>query len=222
FSDYATKYRVAFIPPGEQAVYQDGQDGANPNGAIEFPLGTVLAKTFAFTDEEQGTEQLVETRLLIKRENSSGNAYWAGLPYTWGEDGVARLAMGGGSRAVSWHYRDVDSGAVISGDTERYNIPNANQFISCHGNDDQASGSPSIAPKLRRLHLACRTVSTYKGEQGQGGFPRVDQLQYWVGQGLLAGAPQLQSDSRGVAANVRRLPPWNVARDGGEAAHSSA
>ncbi|WP_374072078.1 parallel beta-helix domain-containing protein [Alloalcanivorax xenomutans] len=222
FSDYATKYRVAFIPPGEQAVYQDGQDGANPNGAIEFPLGTVLAKTFAFTDEEQGTEQLVETRLLIKRENSSGNAYWAGLPYIWDEDGVARLAMGGGARAVSWHYRDVDSGAVISGDTERYNIPNANQCITCHGNDDQATGSPPIGPKPRNLNLAYRPESTFMGEQGQGGFPRVNQLQYWVEQGLLAGAPQLQIDSRGVATNVPRLPHWNVAGDGGEAAHSPA
>src|SRR5690606_273219 len=131
-------------------------------------------------------------------------------------------AMGGGARAVSWHYRDVDSGAVISGDTERYNIPNANQCITCHGNDDQATGSPPIGPKPRNLNLAYRPESTSMREQGQGGFPRVNQLQYWVEQGLLAGAPQLQIDSRGVATNVPRLPHWNVAGDGGEATHSPA
>src|SRR5690606_6518877 len=67
FSDYATKYRVAFVPPGTRAVYVDGQGGSNVNGTLHFPTGTVIAKTFAFTDESTGTEELVETRLLIKR-----------------------------------------------------------------------------------------------------------------------------------------------------------
>lgn len=85
FTDYATKYRVAFIPPGTKAVYVDGQDGGNVNGTIHFPVGTVLAKTFAFTDEAQGIEELVETRLLIKRVSETATLtglalHIAGLP----------------------------------------------------------------------------------------------------------------------------------------------
>ena len=53
FSDYSTKYRVAYIPEGEQAIYRDGED--NANAAILFPLGTILAKTFSFTNEPSQT-----------------------------------------------------------------------------------------------------------------------------------------------------------------------
>src|SRR5690606_16131246 len=107
FSDYASKYRVAFIPPGTQVAFRDGQDGNNPNGTLMFPVGTVLAKTFAFTDEANGTEQLVETRLLIKRLSQSGKPFWEGLPYVWETDDsgarVATLAMGGASVPAHWH-----------------------------------------------------------------------------------------------------------------------
>ena len=225
FSDYATKYRVAFIPPGEQAVYRDGQDGNNLNGAIDFPVGTVIAKTFAFTDEANGSEELVETRLLIKRTSQSGKAFWAGLPYIWEqEDGkpVARFAPGGGSRAVHWHYRDANTGQVVSGETAGYSVPNANQCITCHGNDDRPSGSAPIGPKVRNLNRAYQPESTFMGTAGQAGFPRVNQLQYWIDQGLLAGAPELELDGQGVATNIERLPRWNVPGDGGAVAHSAA
>ncbi|UWN48520.1 hypothetical protein ASALC70_00703 [Alcanivorax sp. ALC70] len=225
FSDYATKYRVAFIPPGEQAVYRDGQDGNNVNGAIDFPVGTVIAKTFAFTDEANGGEELVETRLLIKRTSQSGKAFWAGLPYIWEQqDGemVARFAPGGGSRAVHWHYRDANTGQVVSGETAGYSVPNANQCITCHGNDDRPGGSAPIGPKPRNLNRAYQPESSFMGTAGQAGFPRVNQLQYWIDQGLLAGAPDLELDGQGVATNIERLPRWNVPGDGGASAHSAA
>ncbi len=224
FSDYATKYRVAFIPPGEQAVYRDGQDGNNVNGTIDFPVGTVIAKTFAFTDEANGGEELVETRLLIKRTSQSGKAFWAGLPYIWEQqDGemVARFAPGGGSRAVHWHYRDANTGQVVSGETAGYSVPNANQCITCHGNDDRPGAAPHRAqapqpePRLpagKQLH----------GHRRPGRLPRVNQLQYWIDQGLLAGAPDLELDGQGVATNIERLPRWNVPGDGGASAHSAA
>lgn len=222
FSDNATKYRVAFIPPGSQALYQDGQGGNNPNGAIEFPVGTVIVKTFAFTDEANSSEELVETRLLIKRTSKSGKAFWIGLPYIWEDDGVARLAMGGGRRAVTWHFHDANTGNLISGSTEGYSVPNANQCITCHGNDDQASGSAPIGPKPRNLNRPYQPESTFMGTAGQAGFPQVNQLQYWIDQGLLTGAPELEIDGRGVATNIERLPHWNVPGDGGEVAGSPA
>src|SRR5690606_16807934 len=90
FSDYSTKYRVAYIPEGEQAIYRDGND--NANAAILFPLGTILAKTFAFPDEPSGVEAIAETRLIIKRQSSSGQFYWDGLEYIWREENGEKVA----------------------------------------------------------------------------------------------------------------------------------
>ena len=224
FSDYATKYRVVFVPPGEQAVYRDGQQGNNLNGGIHFPDGTVIAKTFAFTDESNGTEVPVETRLLIKRKNSQGSAVWTGLPYIWEEvDGkqVARLAMNGGTASASWHYRDADSGTLLTGSTASYSIPNANQCITCHGNDDQPAGSAPIGPKPRNLNRAYQPESAFMGNSGQGGFPQINQLKQWQDLGILSGVPTL-TISNGVATNIEHLPRWNVPGDSGETAHSAA
>ncbi|MEY1662462.1 parallel beta-helix domain-containing protein [Isoalcanivorax beigongshangi] len=226
FSDYATKYRVAFLPPDTQAVYVDGRDGSNPNGTLHFPVGTVLAKTFAFTDDEAGTETPVETRLLIKRVGQSGKAYWEGLPYLWetGADGVpvARLALGGATVSGRWHYRDADNGALHSGRTDHYSVPNANQCITCHGNDDNESGSAPIGPKPRNLNRLYQPETAFMQGTGQASFAAENQLQMWHQRGLLSGVPALELDGQGNATNVERLPRWNLPGDGGPAAHSKA
>ena len=41
FSDYAEKFRFIKLPPGTHATYRD-------DDAFEFPVGTVIAKTFAY------------------------------------------------------------------------------------------------------------------------------------------------------------------------------
>ena len=40
FTDYALKYRVVKLPAGAHATYRSGD-------AFDFPVGTVIAKTFA-------------------------------------------------------------------------------------------------------------------------------------------------------------------------------
>src|ERR1019366_2934170 len=40
FSDYATKYRYVWMPPGTSATYSDTE-------AVDFPVGTIFSKTFA-------------------------------------------------------------------------------------------------------------------------------------------------------------------------------
>ncbi|WP_281502357.1 parallel beta-helix domain-containing protein [Alcanivorax sp. S6407] len=224
FSDYATKYRVVFVPPGTKAVYRDGQEGNNLNGGIHFPTGTVIAKTFAFTNESEGTETLVETRLLIKRTSSSGKPFWEGLPYIWAEENgemVARLSMGGGTVSAEWHYRDADSGTLLTGSTSGYSVPNANQCITCHGNDDQPAGSAPIGPKPRNLNRPYKAESAFMGNTGQAGFPAVNQLQYWSDVGILSGTPEL-TVSNGIATNIERIPHWNVPGDSGATAGSDA
>ena len=70
FSDYAEKFRFIKLPPGTHATY-------SPDQVFEFPVGTVIAKTFAFPrdarDPSQG-RRLIETRIL-KREPDG----WVGL-----------------------------------------------------------------------------------------------------------------------------------------------
>lgn len=225
FSDYATKYRVAFIPPGTKAVYVDGQGGGNVNGTIHFPVGTVLAKTFAFTDEAQRTESLVETRLLIKRMAESGKPYWAGLAYSWSisgdGDAVATLVPGGETRSVSWHYTNQQTGKLMVGATDSYAIPNANQCITCHANDDLEAGAAPIGPKPRNLNRPYRPESGFMGLQGQGGFPQVNQLKAWADRGLLTNLPATSIDGRGIATSIERLPHWEVPGDSGATAGSA-
>src|ERR1700676_1828227 len=43
FSDYATKHRYVWVPPGQAAVYK-------PDEPFEFPKGTIFIKTFSYPD----------------------------------------------------------------------------------------------------------------------------------------------------------------------------
>jgi parallel beta-helix repeat protein len=226
FSDYAVKYRVAYLPPGTQAVYRDGQtDG--PNATITFPAGTIIAKTFAFSNDGAGTLNPVETRLLIKRVNSKGQARWDGVPYVWETDTatgkrVAKLAMGGGTASVSWDTIDVDSGQRHSGSTASYLIPNANQCLSCHANEDLDTGSAPIGPKVRNLNRPYRPESNLVTDQGRHEVLGQNQIQYWCSRGLLAGCPtNLAVDPQTqIAAGVERLPAFNKPGDAGFTAGS--
>jgi len=118
FGDYAVKHRFVWMPPGAAAIY-------NGREVFEFPVGTVLVKSFAFPkdarDPAQG-ERLVETRLLVRK--TSG---WAMLPYVWNDDATdARLAVAGARVPVTWIHTD---GTQRS---QRYIVPNMNQCKHCH------------------------------------------------------------------------------------------
>lgn len=219
FSDHAVKYRVLFTPPGKHAEYQDQKSHGN-NAAILFPVGTVIAKTFAHANEAEGKEKVIETRLLIKRVNNNGNAFWRGLPYAWEVDdngkSVAKLAMGGLTTSVSWHFRDVDSGKLEVGYTDSYSVPDANTCVTCHGNDDRPAGAAPIGPKVRFLNRPYKPETSFMGQAGQAAYPPVNQLQYWVDRGLLRGAPELEIEpNTQIASNVEYVPRWNVPGDAG-------
>lgn len=225
FTDYSVKYRVAYLPPGTQAVYRDAAtDGVN--STLVFPTGTIIAKTFSFLDEQTGAETAIETRLLIRRVNSAGRARWVGLPYIWetteGGQRVARLRRNGGTAAVSWHYTDPDSGLLHSGSTASYAVPSANQCLSCHANEDLDPGTAPIGPKVRNLNRPYASESSR--ESGQSGHESagVNQIQYWCSTGRLAGCPEdLGVDPQSqIAANLERLPIFNKPGDAGFAAHS--
>ncbi len=226
FSDYSVKYRVAYIPPGQKAIYKDAKtDG--PNATLIFPTGTIIAKTFSFRNEPNNTEVPLETRLLIKRVSSKGLVRWDGLPYIWStENGkrVAKLAMGGGTATVSWNQRNVDSGVLESGSTSNYLIPNASQCQSCHSNDNKEAGSSPIGPKVRFLNRAYKSESPQVTDQSRHEIFGKNQIKYLCDKGLVTGCPaDLGVDpTTQLASKLERAPVFNKPGDAGFAPDSDA
>jgi len=216
FSDYASKYRFLFLPPGTQATYRDHTGGTSQT--LEFPVGTVIAKTFTFRkeDAEGGLidEDVVETRLLIKRELSNG-PLWVGLPYIWEKDAqgnlvTARLHVEGGTAEVTYDFLDPDP-EVTDGEQRRrytnttphaYGIPAALNCLTCHAGDDREPGAAPIGLKPRFMN---RTNAALGGQ---------NQLDYLKAQGLLTGM-------EGAASTVEKSPRWNVPGDSGRIAGSA-
>jgi len=61
FSDFAHKLRFIKMPKGTKVNF-------NPDSVLQFPVGTVIAKTFYYkNDERAGAKgrRLMETRILI-------------------------------------------------------------------------------------------------------------------------------------------------------------
>lgn len=217
FSDYSTKYRVLYLPPGTRATYQaPGPD--NPNSTIVFPDGTIIAKTFAFTDQD--TENVVETRLIIKRRTRAGQARWAPLVYVWQDDGnggrEAVLQPAGAEVAVSWDYRDPESGALYSGSTDEYSVPNKNQCLSCHSNEDVESGAAPIGPKVRNMNRPYRSESDVVTGQSQHPIAGQNQIAFLCNTGRMAGCPDdLGLNGDQFATNIERIPRFNIQGDSG-------
>ncbi|PTU32705.1 parallel beta-helix domain-containing protein [Stenotrophobium rhamnosiphilum] len=226
FSDYAVKYRVAFIPSGQKAIYKDAKtDGVN--ATLIFPTGTIIAKTFSFRNETANTEVAIETRLLIKRVTSKGQVRWDGLPYIWTtENGkrVAKLAMGGGTASVSWNQHNVDSGLAEVGSTSNYLIPNAGQCQSCHSNDNKEAGASPIGPKVRFLNRAFKSESTLVTDQSHHDIFGKNQIKYLCDKGLVTGCPSdLGVDpTTQIASKLEHAPAYNKPGDAGFAAGSDA
>lgn len=131
FSDYTDKHRFVAIPAGKTAKVA-------ADGTIEFPVGTVLVKSFGWPDVNGG--QPIETRLLIHR--ASG---WTALPYIWDADGKdATLALGGRRVPVTFKSPDGEAHSI------RYAVPNKNQCKECHSLNGEIV---PIGPKARNLVL---------------------------------------------------------------------
>jgi uncharacterized repeat protein (TIGR03806 family) len=91
WSDGADKLRWMALPDGKQITLA-------PNGHFEFPIGTVLVKSFALGGK------LVETRLLVRHDDGG----WAGYSYEWDDAQTdATLLPSNKSRVVgnqTWYY----------------------------------------------------------------------------------------------------------------------
>ncbi|MFZ3512606.1 right-handed parallel beta-helix repeat-containing protein [Vibrio harveyi] len=173
FTDYARKYRFVVMPNEASASYREQE-------VFDFPVGTVLIKTFALpssTENARGeNEELIETRLLIRRDSG-----WIALPYVWNEDKTDAYLT-----AVSVPFeRSVEHNGETLNFT--YEVPSRNECTLCHkvesdvsdptGNTQPKGFSP-IGPKARNLN-SVQDVSD--------GSP-VNQLVHWETLGLFTEA----------------------------------
>lgn len=208
FSDYASKYRVLWTPAGEKLGWREGNASA-PSDTLYFPPGSVIAKTFTFKDEDAGSENIVETRLLIHRTDADGSTFWEGLAYVWEKDNDgnyvdANLSISGETVDVSWVYTEphpeVDT--VYRGSTNAYSVPSPNQCGECHRNDDRPAGDAPIGPKVRLLNIALADGAT-------------NQLQDMIDKGILTAPDGGLNVVNGITTNALRLPNYIAPVDSG-------
>ena len=178
FSDYAEKFRFVKLPAGMHATYRDVD-------AFEFPVGTVIAKTFAYPrdarDPSKG-RRLIETRILEREPDG-----WVGRPYIWNDaQSEATLDVAGDTVDVSWIHTDGRTR------TNNYIVPNSNQCKGCH---KAGETMVPIGPKARHLN---RDFAYRDGTENQ--------LAHWSRLGVLAGAP--------ASSESPRLAVWNDPKSG--------
>jgi uncharacterized repeat protein (TIGR03806 family) len=186
FSDHAHKLRTVWMPAGQSARYEAEQ-------AFDFPVGTILSKTFYYPKVEgaaadsglvrqtlagtapspaEGLDlakvRLIETRLLVRRE-----AGWEALPYVWNEAQTeATLERTGDQKALEL----VDDPGRHQRFT--YVVPNENQCASCHVVNLKNKVFTPIGPKARHLNRELRYA---EGSENQ--------LARWAKAGFLTGVP---------------------------------
>jgi uncharacterized repeat protein (TIGR03806 family) len=177
FSDYAQKLRTVWLPDGKPAQY-------SADGAFDFPVGTVITKTFYYVQSSAQWDgvittretpplidntlaltgiRLIETRILVHRKDG-----WAALPYVWNDDQTDAMLKRTGAVKRLTLKRDEDRMEKFA-----YVVPNANQCAGCHATNATTKAIKPIGPKARHLNKQ----STY--------HPAFNQLDYWLAAGLL-------------------------------------
>jgi uncharacterized repeat protein (TIGR03806 family) len=159
FSDHAVKHRLVYVPEGKYATYQADE-------AFDFPVGSVLIKTFAFAPdmrEPAKDERYVETRLLIRKEEG-----WVAYPYIWNADETEATYAPVGARVPIETI--APDGMALS---INYGVPNRNQCKECHQSGDDLI---PLGPKARNLN--------HIGPLG------VNQIADWSARGILSGVPE--------------------------------
>ena len=161
YSDGALKFRYVYIPQGAQA-----RD--NAEGVFEFPVGTVLVKTFAFAADMRTPAEnvrFIETRLLIRRAEG-----WVAYPYVWNEAQTEERYSPIGAD-VPGSFTDEDGDAIALD----WAVPNRNQCKACHDRDGDLT---PIGPSARNL---LRDFAYPTGAENQ--------IAHWNRAGILGSLP---------------------------------
>ena len=151
FSDHAAKHRFVYVPKNKAAAYR-------PDEVFDFPVGTVLVKTFAFApDMRQPTvdEHYRETRLLIRKAEG-----WAAYPYVWNEKETEAVYAPAGAW-LDLAFTD-EHGTALDID---YRVPNQNQCktgpraVSCPAFPRRRPRCPRYPTRPRRWSNAPAPIS---------------------------------------------------------------
>jgi parallel beta-helix repeat protein len=186
YSDDTIKHRWLRLPAGEAIRW-------TKEGALEFPVGTVIAKTFAYPDatvDATPGERYLETRVEFRE--ASG---WYGYSYLWNEDqSDAELRLGGGRIEATW----TDANGAIQ--TNRYEVPNANQCLTCHSQNDKYE---PLGPTAGNVNRKWNPSDDH------------DQIVQWIRTGILVGAPPPENrealarfDEPGTGTVDQRARAW--------------
>lgn len=165
FTDYAHKKRFIWMPKNVKATY-------NVDGKIlNFPVGTVLIKTFYYTTiQPANTTQLIETRLMIRKSDG-----WKFYEYVWNDEQTeANLIVdndfiNGSTKTITFKKPNDE---II---TTEYRIPSESECLACHKINEIAT---PIGVKPQNLNL------NYLYSNGSK-----NQLQKLVEQGYLESYP---------------------------------
>ena len=199
FTDYAHKLRTVWMPKGTTAKYR-------PTDTLDFPVGTVISKTFYYPRTADGkfgdvarnddysrdfagqgldmaNVRLIETRILVHRKDG-----WAAIPYVWNDAQTeATLARTGAVLPL----------ALVGTDNARedfnYVVPDESQCQSCHAQDWIDRKVHPIGPKARHIN------KDYHYADGSA-----NQLEHLARLGYLSGLPAL--------AEVPRDANWEDTR----------
>ena len=158
FTDHTRKYRYLFLPKDTTINYSS-------NNSFELPTGSVLVKISSMPiDTSQNKENIIEVRLLIKREKN-----WYALPYIWDENSSdGYLDDSGESKDIALTH---NNNGLIS----HYTIPSPADCLVCHQGED---GTTPIGLKSRHLNLNI----TYDNQA-------INQLTHWKNLGILTNLP---------------------------------
>jgi uncharacterized repeat protein (TIGR03806 family) len=141
---------------------------------MRFEDGSILIKNFRYEhleeDNQTNASKLVETRLLLKREDK-----WIPLNYIWNEEQTDAYLNYTGS-AVPIKYGHTDGKLK----TFEYVVPNNNQCKNCHSIDNEISPVGMTAAQLNKEYSfisgQINQLNYFKTEQRLIGMNNLDEV----------------------------------------------